>query len=439
MSTSASKATLFPAWKQEVNRRVAAHMGHKAPSAIEPKTRQESGPVSGSRAAKAAARVAERYAKAPSYNDLLADEARAAVLAAEAASRAAQDAHAAAQSILAGLEAASSPEQAWEHESNPEQSGSPQAAHSLEFVGNAVPEPRLGSSGSVSGVSSEPNRPAKPARPGSRGARKRKQRPAAKDVPLSSQQEPVLLASITESLNELPAGEAAQPIYANLIQFPREMVATRKMRPRRAEGPLAATTGEAQLSIFEVDPGSISTQPAVAADEPAAPEWMRAELSSIEAVSEPEEYLLEEPEPQAPPPARIQLASLSRRLMALVVDASFILVAFSGAAWLFASNARHVPVTRTAELAAVLALLAIGAAYQTLFFTLGKATPGMRYADIGLSTFSGSSPSRAQRCGRLLALPLSVLPLGLGLLWSVFDDGHLSWHDRLSNTYLRKR
>ncbi len=244
---------------------------------------------------------------------------------------------------------------------------------------------------------------------------------------------------IAEALDELPAGDAAQPIYANLIQFPREMVATRKMRPRRAEGPLAATAGEAQLSIFEVDPGSISTQPAAAADEPAAPEWMREELSSIEMVPEPEEYLLEEPAPQPPPPMPIELASLSRRLMALVVDASFILAAFSGVAWLFASNARHVPVTRTAELAAALALLAIGAAYQTLFFTLGKATPGMRYAGIGLSTFSGSSPSRAQRCGRLLALPLSVLPLGLGLLWSVFDDGHLAWHDRLSNTYLRKQ
>ena len=35
------------------------------------------------------------------------------------------------------------------------------------------------------------------------------------------------------------AVEPAQPIYANLIQFPREMVATRKVRPRLAEGPLA--------------------------------------------------------------------------------------------------------------------------------------------------------------------------------------------------------
>jgi hypothetical protein len=38
----------------------------------------------------------------------------------------------------------------------------------------------------------------------------------------------------------------------------------------------------------------------------------------------------------------------------------------------------------------------------------------------------------------LSALILSVLPAGLGLAWSIFDEEHLSWHDRLSRTYLRK-
>ena len=38
-----------------------------------------------------------------------------------------------------------------------------------------------------------------------------------------------------------------------------------------------------------------------------------------------------------------------------------------------------------------------------------------------------------------MALPLSVLPVGLGLAWALFDDNRLTWHDRLSQTYLRKR
>ena len=54
------------------------------------------------------------------------------------------------------------------------------------------------------------------------------------------------------------------------------MVATRKVRPRLAEGPLAGAEFAPQLSILEVDPEDISTEPAAAiVDVPAAPEWMR--------------------------------------------------------------------------------------------------------------------------------------------------------------------
>jgi hypothetical protein len=54
------------------------------------------------------------------------------------------------------------------------------------------------------------------------------------------------------------------PIHANLIEFPRELVATRKIRPRLAEGASADADAERQLSIFEVDPGTISTEPEAA-------------------------------------------------------------------------------------------------------------------------------------------------------------------------------
>ena len=36
------------------------------------------------------------------------------------------------------------------------------------------------------------------------------------------------------------------------------------------------------------------------------------------------------------------------------------------------------------------------------------------------------------------ALLLSIVPVGLGIAWALFDDDHLCWHDRLSRTYLRK-
>jgi uncharacterized RDD family membrane protein YckC len=384
LSTSATTASLFPDWKQEINRRIAAHLSNKAPETGKSRIVEQDRRARGGRAAQAAARVAKRYAQAPSYSAMLADEARAAVRAAEAASKAAQEAQAAVQYMLEGLEAASAPEAI-----------TTTAAALLQTSG---PLAFVESPAFSSGI--QPEKP-------------------------------------TEADDEL--GGAEQPIYANLIQFPREMVATRRMRPRLAEGPLAATLPQAQLSIFEVDPGSISTQPASAIDEPAAPVWMRAEFAAVEVEPPAEEDFLEEPAFQDQPPNPIQPAPLSRRLMALAVDASLVLAAFLLAAMLLASHARQMPGLHAVELGAVLALFAIGGVYETLFLLLAKATPGMRYAGIALSTFDGYSPSRAQRCGRLSALLLSVLPLGLGLVWALFDDDRLMGHDRLSKTYLRKR
>jgi len=216
------------------------------------------------------------------------------------------------------------------------------------------------------------------------------------------------------------------------------MVATRRMRPRRAEGPLADTPAQPQLSIFEVDPGSISTEAAPEADEPAAPVWMRAEESTSRFEPQPVESLREEAAPRTKQ-GSIKLAPLNRRLMALVVDASLILAAFLSFALLIVSRAGHLPGPRTIELTAALALLFFGAAYQALFVALTRATPGMRYAGIALCTFEGQLPSQVQRCMRLAALILSVLPLGLGLVWALFDEDRLMGHDRLSKTYLRRR
>jgi uncharacterized RDD family membrane protein YckC len=89
-------------------------------------------------------------------------------------------------------------------------------------------------------------------------------------------------------------------------------------------------------------------------------------------------------------------------------------------------------------LGAVVAILLAGLIYQTLFLTLAAATPGMRCARISFCTFDGQKPTRGQLCGRLGALLLSVVPVGLGVAWALFDDDRLCWHDRLSRTYLRK-
>ena len=412
-------ATIFPGWKEEVNRRVAEHLNNKTRSTNQFRTIQANRQVQGSRAAQAAARVAERYAQAPSYGEMLADEARAAVRAAEAASIAARKAQAAVQNMLEGLEATAAPRVFQQPEEMAAQAQ--EQPESLIFDESPIYSPAI-----------EPERASLLAGSTQDGA---------ENWPLPATTEAAVEA-LAEAPQDFREAGTAQPIYPNLIQFPRPMIATRRMRPMRAEGPLAASAAQSQLSIFEVDPGSvstISTEPAPAVDKSAEPMWMRADLSGIEVKPQREENLFEESAPLAQPAKRIELAPLSRRIMALMVDASLILATFLSIAMLIASHARQMPGLRNVELCSAFALLAIAAAYQALFLTYARTTPGMWYAGIALSTLDGCHTSRAQRCRRLTALLLSVLPLGLGLAWALFDDAHLTWHDRLSKTYLRMR
>jgi hypothetical protein len=144
---SAQKIEPSQTWKQEVHRRVVEHKERNGRAASSHDAPTQSLPAD-TFAAKAAARVAERYAKAPSYSEMMAEEARAAVRAAEAVSMAAIEAQVKAESILADIEAkleagldaesASSGPQAWEPEireaadSNPAWTPAVEAVHPFE-------------------------------------------------------------------------------------------------------------------------------------------------------------------------------------------------------------------------------------------------------------------------------------------------------------------
>ena len=123
----------------------------------------------------------------------------------------------------------------------------------------------------------------------------------------------------------------------------------------------------------------------------------------------------------------------------MMVDGCLILAGFFAAAIMLATRLQQPVTPRGAEVFAVLGVAVAGLLYNALFLSLGVSTLGMRYAGIALSTFDDEVPTRMQLRRRLGAMVLSLAPVGLGLVWSVFDEDHLSWHDRISQTYLRKR
>ena len=454
MRQSAQKVEETLSWKQEVNRRIAEHKERKNVVANEPKVNPDVQHAAGTRAAQAAARVAARYAKAPSYNELMAEEARAAVRAAEAASKAALEAQAAAESVLAGIEAASS-----EHQTTWDEAfyTAAELKPSAEQVRAALAETAHVAAPAAQASHASPGRqsfeirwdedlPVREVSPAA--ARASHGNTIFEGVPAGSSWQPGLDAHSPLETHGFEVVEPAQPIHANLIEFPRELVATRKVRPRRAEGPHAAAAEQMQLSIFEVDPWSISTEPAAAGAQAGAgtTTWTGSDWSGITLDEEPRveiaSYAAAPATREWAEPVRaataLKPAPMNQRVMAALVDFSLITSAFLGTALTVLSKLSAMPAMRTLELGSVAGMAILSVLYLSFFFAVGGVTPGMKYANLELRTLRGGKPSLAQRMGRMGALILSLLPVGLGVALALFDDQQLCWHDRLSGTYPRK-
>jgi uncharacterized RDD family membrane protein YckC len=225
----------------------------------------------------------------------------------------------------------------------------------------------------------------------------------------------------------------AIPLAANQNVFPRELVATRRARPRLAEGPLRdAEPHGSQLRIFEVESEAIDHRPGMTAAAVGL-DWSSIRLDA----PTPERTARANAARAAAEEAPIRPAALEDRIMAALVDGALSFAGFLIFVFVFSSCTAHPPSGRTALVAGFVAFLATFVAYQWLFFRFGESTPGMMYAGIALCTLDDDNPTRPAMQRRVGALLLSALPLGLGLLWAVFDEDHLGWHDRISGTYQR--
>ncbi len=422
------------ALKQQIAEKVAAHRARKGSHAgpqLAP-----AGPSSPAkpRSARIAAAVAERYSQSQSYRAFLAEEAEKAIrraeAAAEIAARNAQAVAAAQYELLAELD-----QMAAETPTPDLVLTAPEIPHTVEPTPVplvAAAAPRVGLKVQLyEDVELNVARPVVAA-------------PAPKASEFVDDTEAQALDEEI-AFRQAPVFEETTPpveIPANLIEFPRQLVAPRRARPRLAEGPLREegdlAPDSSQLRIFEVEASQISTAPAV---ESAAPEWSNILLSP-----QPEPIIVQmAPEDVFVPLTMVpQTAPISLRLMAGIVDACIVaasLLLFTAG---FALSASHFSPTGTirispqpAAIAAAVTLAVFGLAYQLLFFTFSDATPGMRYARIGLCTLSDDNPTRAAMRRRIFTHLLSACPLGMGYLWAVLDDDRLAWHDRISRMYQR--
>ncbi|MCB9384829.1 MAG: RDD family protein [Bryobacterales bacterium] len=74
--------------------------------------------------------------------------------------------------------------------------------------------------------------------------------------------------------------------------------------------------------------------------------------------------------------------------------------------------------------------------YWVAYLRLLGSTAGMIWTGLHVVNLDGEPPDTQQRWTRALGTVLSAAALGMGFLWSLFDEQHFTWHDRVSKTFV---
>jgi len=76
--------------------------------------------------------------------------------------------------------------------------------------------------------------------------------------------------------------------------------------------------------------------------------------------------------------------------------------------------------------------------YIFLYTCYGAETPGLQWMGLCVLDYDGYPPRPGQRLVRGMGLLLSAAALGLGYLWALVDEEGLTWHDRMSRTFVTR-
>jgi len=125
-----------------------------------------------------------------------------------------------------------------------------------------------------------------------------------------------------------------------------------------------------------------------------------------------------------------------RRLAAILYDALLVIALLFLATIPFIAIRGGEPVESGDNLLYRLILVGVVYAFFVGFWSYSGRTLGMQSWGLQLETEDGQLPSTATASLRFAAALVSLLPLGLGFLWQLWDKDSLTWHDRISKTRL---
>lgn len=135
-------------------------------------------------------------------------------------------------------------------------------------------------------------------------------------------------------------------------------------------------------------------------------------------------------------PGLYPVAPFDDRRLAGLIDFFCLAFAYGGFLGLFGSLGGHFTLSKLSAAVCVATFAVVYMQYFALFTIFGGTTPGMMMRGLQVVGFLGEPPTPKQMMLRSVGYLLSAGTFFLGFLWAMWDSDELTWHDRLSRTYL---
>ncbi len=129
-------------------------------------------------------------------------------------------------------------------------------------------------------------------------------------------------------------------------------------------------------------------------------------------------------------------ATIEERRIAAAIDGACLLFAFGAFLALFSAVGGVFTVSKLSGAVCLATFAIVYLQYFAIFTIFGGTTPGMMLRNLQVVSFTGEPPSPRQMMLRSAGYVLSAGTMFLGFLWSMWDEDTLTWHDRISRTYL---
>ena len=156
---------------------------------------------------------------------------------------------------------------------------------------------------------------------------------------------------------------------------------------------------------------------------------------SLPPLPEEQEGVYEEA-PEEPPSDLYPVATLRERRRAALIDAACLAFAYGGFLALFGSLGGQFTLSKLSAVVCFSTFAFVYVQYFGLFTIFGGTTPGMMIRGLQVASFTGESPTAKQLFWRTAGYMISAGTFFLGFFWALWDEDGMTWHDRLSRTYL---